>query len=290
MGSCRGNDRSHYSVSLAVSACPWRLRDTVGPPTTRTSTSTAPTPSTSTASSPSSTPTATGRCALPPPRRPPERERGAVNGCVTSPKPAGLTGWNGGDRRLRRVTMWAWSVCRSNLDELVEHWTLLEDERDLVAGKRGATRLGFRVVAEVLCPVRAVPGGPGRARRTRSSAFVARQVKVPASELGFYEWAGSTIEYHRSQIREYLGLRECSVADADKLTGWLAEPGRACRADPGRGARGAARRCRQERIEPPAAGRVNRIVRSALHSAEETWFAVIAARLRRRRSPPGCWP
>jgi hypothetical protein len=27
-----------------------------------------------------------------------------------------------------------------NLDELVEHWTLLEDERDLVAGKRGATR------------------------------------------------------------------------------------------------------------------------------------------------------
>ncbi len=45
------------------------------PPTTRTSTSTAPTPSTSTASLPSSTPTATGRCALPPPRRPREREQ-----------------------------------------------------------------------------------------------------------------------------------------------------------------------------------------------------------------------
>jgi len=30
-----------------------------------------------------------------------------------------------------------------DLDELVEHWTLLDDERELIAGKRGATRLGF---------------------------------------------------------------------------------------------------------------------------------------------------
>jgi len=30
-----------------------------------------------------------------------------------------------------------------DLEELVEHWILLDDERELVAGKRGATRLGF---------------------------------------------------------------------------------------------------------------------------------------------------
>jgi len=30
------------------------------------------------------------------------------------------------------------------LDELVEHWTLLDDERELVAGKRGAPGWGFR--------------------------------------------------------------------------------------------------------------------------------------------------
>jgi hypothetical protein len=34
--------------------------------------------------------------------------------------------------------------------------------------------------------------------------------------------AARTIEYHRSQIRAHLGFRECSVADADKLTEWLA--------------------------------------------------------------------
>lgn len=38
-----------------------------------------------------------------------------------------------------------------------------------------------------------------------------------------YEWTGRTIEYHRPQIRGHLGFRECSVADPDKLTAWLAE-------------------------------------------------------------------
>ncbi|MFD4869471.1 DUF4158 domain-containing protein [Streptomyces sp. NPDC058412] len=33
-----------------------------------------------------------------------------------------------------------------DLDELVEHWTLLKDEQVLVSGKRGATRLGFAVL------------------------------------------------------------------------------------------------------------------------------------------------
>jgi len=33
-----------------------------------------------------------------------------------------------------------------------------------------------------------------------------------------------------------------------------------------------------ERIESPAVGRVTRIVRSALHNAEEVWFDTIAAR------------
>jgi hypothetical protein len=31
-------------------------------------------------------------------------------------------------------------------DELVEHWTLLDDERELIAGKRGPTRLGFALI------------------------------------------------------------------------------------------------------------------------------------------------
>lgn len=100
--------------------------------------------------------------------------------------------------------------------------------------------------------------------------FVAGQVNVPAAELGFYEWTGSTIEYHRSQVRAHLGFRECSVADAEKLTAWLAdavcEQTRRIDQVPDE----LLVKCRAEQIEPPSAGRVERMVRSALRTSERT--------------------
>ena len=49
-------------------------------------------------------------------------------------------------------------------------------------------------------------------------AWVARQVKVPASDLGLFDWEGRTAERARKTVRTFLGFLECSVADADKLT------------------------------------------------------------------------
>ena len=60
-------------------------------------------------------------------------------------------------------------------------------------------------------------------------AYVARQVGVPASDLGFYEWDGRTVEYHRAQVRKFLGFRECTVTDAEKLAAWLA--GEVCQSE-----------------------------------------------------------
>jgi Domain of unknown function (DUF4158) len=164
-----------------------------------------------------------------------------------------------------------------SLDELVEHWTVLDDERELIAGKRGPTRLGFALLLKFFTRHGRFPAGRSELP-DEAIEFVARQVKIPASGLGFYEWSGRTTEYHRSQVREHLGFRECSVADADKLTDWLAAHVAKAERNPDRVREELARRCRAERIEPPAPARVTRIVRSALHSAEEAWFTVIAAR------------
>ncbi|GAB3214239.1 hypothetical protein GCM10027294_52970 [Marinactinospora endophytica] len=85
-----------------------------------------------------------------------------------------------------------------NMDELVEHWTVLDDEQDLVTGKRGTTKLGFALLMKYYTR-------HGRFPRGRADfpdevvGFVARQVKVPATDFGFYEWSGRTIEYHRKQ-------------------------------------------------------------------------------------------
>jgi hypothetical protein len=48
-----------------------------------------------------------------------------------------------------------------DFDELVEHWTLLDDEQALIAGKRGPPRLGFALFVEVLHAGR-FPRGPPR--------------------------------------------------------------------------------------------------------------------------------
>src|SRR3954452_20492470 len=164
------------------------------------------------------------------------------------------------------------------LDELVERGTLLDDERDLLAGKGGAGKLGFAVLLKFY-------GQHGRFPRGRAELadqavrFVADQVGVPASELGLYGWTGRTVERHRSQVRQHLGFRECSVKDADRLAVWLAAE--VCEAERQHDVvrEQLLIRWRAERVEPPTAGRIDRIVRSALRQAEIALSCRIAGRV-----------
>jgi hypothetical protein len=164
------------------------------------------------------------------------------------------------------------------LDELAEQWTLLGDEQDLVAGKRGATRLGFALLLKFYVRHGRFPRGRGELPDP-VVRFVADQVKVPAAELGLYERSGRTVEFHRSQIRTHLGFGECSVEDAEKLTAWLASEVCESERDGARVREQLLVRCRAERIEPPTSGRIERIVRSALRQAEVTLTGRIAGRL-----------
>jgi hypothetical protein len=165
-----------------------------------------------------------------------------------------------------------------NLGDLVEHWTLVGAERDLVAAKHRDTQLGFRLLLKFY-------GRFGRFPRGRAELhddavdFVARQLGVDASSFGFYEWTGCTIKRHRAEFRVHHGFRECTVADAEALTGWLA----------GEYAQKERRfelvkdallaECRSRLIEPPTPDRVERIVRSWPHQAEKALAERIAGRL-----------
>jgi len=162
---------------------------------------------------------------------------------------------------------------------LVGDWTLLDDERELVVEKRGAwQQLGFAVLMKFYNRHGRFPRGraelPDEAIR-----FLAEQLKLSAAALGFYEWSGRTIERHRGQIRLHLGFRECSVEEADKLTSWLAAEVCEAERQHDRVREQLLIRCRTEQIEPPTKGRVDRIVRSALHRAEVTVTCRIAGRL-----------
>jgi hypothetical protein len=105
-------------------------------------------------------------------------------------------------------------------DELIEHWTLVGDGWTLLADKRGPTRLGVALLLLFHLNHGRFPRGRGELS-DEVVAYVAVQVKVPSSEIAFYEWQGRTIEYHRAQIRRHTGFRECTDADAERSPrGW----------------------------------------------------------------------
>ena len=107
-------------------------------------------------------------------------------------------------------------------EELVEHWTLAPAELALLANKAGATRLGFALLLKAFLL-------EGRFPRQKHElpgvviTHVAKQVDVPAELYPRYDWSGRTIEYHRAQIRAFLGFREATVQDGHELVVWLAE-------------------------------------------------------------------
>jgi hypothetical protein len=61
-----------------------------------------------------------------------------------------------------------------DLDEMVEHRTSLDDERELIAGKLEPTRLGFALLLKLYTRAGRFPSGRGELS-AEAAAFVARQ-------------------------------------------------------------------------------------------------------------------
>jgi len=170
-------------------------------------------------------------------------------------------------------------VARSlGLNDVVDHFTLIGDELELLRNKSGATRLGFAVLLKYVIWRGRFPTGSQELPED-AVAHLARQVRVGAGELASYEFAGRTAQRHRTEIRAYTGFRECSVTDAEALTLWLAEHVASIERREHRVREQLVARCRAQLIEPPTHDRVGEISRSALHRAEQAMLGRIAARV-----------
>src|SRR2546421_9411031 len=163
-------------------------------------------------------------------------------------------------------------------EELVEHWSLDVEDRTLLGNKTGATRLGFAVLLKFFRQEGRFPQHkneiPGMV-----ITFVATQVGVDASVYLQYAWQGRTIEYHRAQIREALGFREASVADAEEVAAWLVEQVLSREHHEERLRDTAYQRYRALQLEAPTPHRITRVIRSARHTFEQQLYETTMARL-----------
>lgn len=92
---------------------------------------------------------------------------------------------------------------------------------------------------------------------------MAGQVKVDPELYAEFDFTSRQAVNHRKQIREFYGFREITVGDEDKQIVWLAE--KVCPIETSRDRLRAAllTRCRQEKIEPPKPGQVERLLGAA---------------------------
>jgi len=161
-------------------------------------------------------------------------------------------------------------------EDLIECWTLVEDDWRMVANKSGATRLGFVLLLKFFELEARFPRHAGEVPAAALS-YMAEQVRVPAAAFADYVWSGRTIEYHRAQIRAALGFREVTVADEATLAAWLAADVCPVELKEERLREALLSRCRADRLEPPT--RVERILGNAQAAFEQAFCARTVARL-----------
>ncbi len=163
-------------------------------------------------------------------------------------------------------------------EDLIEFWTLVEADWKLVGNKTGATRLGFSVLLKFY----EIEGRfPSYAEEIPGAAidYLAGLVGVESEAFAKYSWTDRQIKRHRAQIRQAFGTRPATEADEQRWAGWLAAAVCPVETRRDRLVEALLRRCRSEKVEPPAEGQVERVVASALRRHEEAFAAEIVAKL-----------
>lgn len=161
-------------------------------------------------------------------------------------------------------------------EEPLEHWTLTPPDLQGIWNKSGATRLGFAVALKYFHHEGRFPRGCHEVPWL-IVAFVATQVQVDVEAWHEYRWDNRAATYHRSQIHEALGFREAASTDA--VVAWLLTEVVTTKQRPAHLIDQVMRRCKQQHIEPPADGRIQRFIDLALPQFETQLDARTAERL-----------
>ena len=156
--------------------------------------------------------------------------------------------------------------------ELAAQWSLTEDEFELVRDRTARSRLGFAVLLKFF----QVEGRFPLERRevpTRVLDYLSSQLDLSREAFAEYPLSGRSSERDRAQIRSRLGFRRVTVEDSQELSDWLRGEVLPVDHKPEHLGEAALDWCRRNRIEPPSAARLERILRSSLNGYEKEFFA-----------------
>jgi hypothetical protein len=158
--------------------------------------------------------------------------------------------------------------------ELIDHWTLAAEETVLA---HNISPLDYNQLAYALmfkCFQR--DGKFPQRKQDIPSVIVeqiAQQLHMPDTALNFYNWRGRTQRRHRSHIRSVLGFRTNTAHDIVKITAWLSSQpliGEDRQLEHLKTV--VYERYRDLKIEPPEPKSIDRLIRSAVRTADEQFY------------------
>jgi TnpA family transposase len=167
--------------------------------------------------------------------------------------------------------------------ELIDHFTLLPHEHDLLTNKSGVNRLGFVVLFKYFQWEGRFPAHWQEVPRGLVQ-HLAVTLDLTADSIGGYELGGRTARYHKEQIRQWLGFRPGTTTDADTITAWVCTHTRVDDAMLPQLIERLTARYKALGIEPPTPQRLTRLAHSAVRTIEEQFFTDLAQAL----SPETC--
>jgi DNA-binding cell septation regulator SpoVG len=156
--------------------------------------------------------------------------------------------------------------------ELIDHWTLTSQEVTQIqsVSQTAYNQIGYGVLFKTF-------QRDGKFPQRKQDIppviieHVGRQLRVPETALDFYSWTGRSAKRHRVHIRKLLGFRLGTVDDAGEAISWLTAY--ALEHDERHADRlkdAVYEHYRNLKIAPPPPGSIERIIRSAVRTADET--------------------
>ena len=152
-------------------------------------------------------------------------------------------------------------------EELIENWTLLPQELELVRKKVGGNQIGFALLLKHFQLFACFPEDKSSIPKQVIS-YIASQINLTESSYSDYDWQGRSAKVYRVEIRRLFNFRVATVKDSAQMSDWLIEEILPNEQKIESLHEFVHQRFRELQIEPLTPGRVERLIRSAIAQHE----------------------
>lgn len=105
-------------------------------------------------------------------------------------------------------------------EELIENWTLIPSELELVNQKREANKIGFAVFLKYFQLMAHFPDYPSEIPE-QVIAYISNQLNISPKTYFDYNWQGRSAKVYRAEIRTLFNFRTATTQDSQQISDWL---------------------------------------------------------------------